>query len=93
MLFRLSTGHIQLWLHLHWLQVVDFPQCNHCNGGFETIEHYRLKCTHYASKHHKHLASWGHKFLHLSFLLFATHALGPLFDYIKATSHFSDSNR
>jgi hypothetical protein len=91
LLFRLITGHVQLRKHLHRLQVVDSPLCEHCGGEhLETMAHFLLRCTHYSAERYIYLGSRGPDFLRLSFLLFSSEALGPLFDFIKATGRFSD---
>ncbi|CUA71932.1 hypothetical protein RSOLAG22IIIB_09945 [Rhizoctonia solani] len=90
LLFRLVTGHIQLQAHLYRLQLVDSPHCKHCQIESETVSHFLLKCPRFAAERHTHLTSHGHDFLHLSFLLFATCALDPLFDFIKATGRLRD---
>lgn len=90
LLFRLITGHIQLRQHLHRLQLVDSPQCELCGLEPETVTHYLFRCSGFADQRHTHLSSRGPDFLHISFILHATAALDPLFDFIKATGRFAD---
>ncbi|CUA67582.1 putative RNA-directed DNA polymerase from transposon BS [Rhizoctonia solani] len=90
LLFRLTTGHVQLRQHLHRLRLVDSPGCDHCSREHESVSHFLLRCPRYASERQAHLASHGPDFLRLGFLLHAPDALTPLCDYIKATGRFSD---
>ncbi|EUC62853.1 reverse transcriptase from transposon X-element protein, putative, partial [Rhizoctonia solani AG-3 Rhs1AP] len=90
LLFRLTTGHVQLRQHLHRLQLVDSPGCEHCGREHESVSHFLLRCSRYANERHEHIATRGPDFLRLSFLLHAPGARTPLCDYIKATGRFSD---
>ncbi|KDN43802.1 hypothetical protein RSAG8_05795, partial [Rhizoctonia solani AG-8 WAC10335] len=89
-LFRLTAGHVQLRQHLHRLQLVDSPRCEHCSREYETVSHFLLRCPKYANERHEHLAARGPDFLRLFFLFHAPSALVPLFDFIKATGRFAD---
>lgn len=88
MLFRLITGHVQLQQHLHRTQVVDSPICEFCETAPETVAHYILRCKHFSSERYIYLESHGYDFSRLEYLFFASEALLPLFDYIKATNRF-----
>ncbi|EUC65957.1 reverse transcriptase from transposon X-element protein, putative, partial [Rhizoctonia solani AG-3 Rhs1AP] len=90
LLYRLMTGHVQLRQHLHRLQLVDSPRCEHCSREYETVSHFLLRCPRYATERHEHLTTRGPDFLRLSFLFHAPDALRPLFDFIKATGRFPD---
>ncbi|KDN39408.1 hypothetical protein RSAG8_08814, partial [Rhizoctonia solani AG-8 WAC10335] len=90
LLFRLTTGHVQLRQHLHRLQLVDSPQCDLCSLEPETVTHYLFRCPLFAEQRHTHLSSRGPDFLRMSYVLHVTPALDPLFDYVKATGHFAD---
>ncbi|CAE6539036.1 unnamed protein product [Rhizoctonia solani] len=90
LLIRLTTGHIQLRQHLFRLQLADSPKCEQCGVESETVTHYLFRCQHYAVQRGEHLASRGSDFLKLAFLLHASCALEPLFDYVKATGRFAD---
>ncbi|KDN39715.1 hypothetical protein RSAG8_08633, partial [Rhizoctonia solani AG-8 WAC10335] len=90
LLFRLITRHVQLKQHLHRLQLVNSPKCEHCGTESETVSHYLLRCPHYAIHCHTLITSNGPDFLQLSFLLHVPRALDPLFNFIKATGRFSD---
>lgn len=92
-LFRLISGHIQLQQHLHRLQAVSSPVCEHCDGAPETVAHYLLRCPRFASERYHYLESRGRDFLRLDFLFFAREALPPLFDFIRATGRFADTIR
>ncbi|KEP44880.1 putative reverse transcriptase from transposon X-element protein, partial [Rhizoctonia solani 123E] len=65
LLFRLTTGHVQLRQHLHRLQLVDSPQCELCGLEPETVPHYLFRCPHFAEQRHTHLSSRGPDFLRL----------------------------
>ncbi|KAL5641738.1 hypothetical protein ACGC1H_002009 [Rhizoctonia solani] len=90
LLFRLTTGHVQLRQHLYRLQLVDSPKCEHCGCDSETVTHFLFRCPHYTTQRWDHLASRGPDHLRLAFLLHASCALEPLFDYVKATGRFAD---
>ncbi|KAL5639461.1 hypothetical protein ACGC1H_006829 [Rhizoctonia solani] len=90
LLFRLTTGHIQLRQHLFRLQLVDSPKCEHCGVESETVSHFLFRCPHFAAQRWEHIASRGNEFLKPAFLLLASDALEPLFDYVKATGRFAD---
>ncbi|CCO36793.1 hypothetical protein RSOLAG1IB_12164 [Rhizoctonia solani AG-1 IB] len=90
LLFRLITGHVQLRKHLHRLQLVDSPQCEHCALELETVTHFLFRCPQFADQRRLHLSTRGADFLRLSFVLHAPSALEPLFDYVKATGRFAD---
>jgi ribonuclease HI len=90
LLYRLITGHVQLRQHLHRLQLVDTPQCDLCGLEPETVTHFLFRCSHFAAQRQLHLSSHGADFLRLSYVLHATPALDPLFDYVKATGRFAD---
>jgi hypothetical protein len=93
LLYRLTTGHVQLRKHLFRLQLVDSPQCEHCGLEPESVTHYLFRCSQYATQRHIHLGSRGPDYLRLSYVLHATAALDPLFDYIKSTGRFADLAR
>ncbi|EUC60825.1 reverse transcriptase from transposon X-element protein, putative, partial [Rhizoctonia solani AG-3 Rhs1AP] len=90
LLFRLTTGHVQLRQHLFRLQLVDSPKCEHCGVESETVSHFLFRCQHFAVQRQEHLASRGTDFLRQAFLLHASCALEPLFDFVKATGRFAD---
>ncbi|CUA75215.1 putative RNA-directed DNA polymerase from transposon BS [Rhizoctonia solani] len=90
LLFRLTTGHIQLRQHLFRLKLVDSPKCEHCRDESETVTHYLFRCPQYAKQRWEHLASRGTAFLRPAFLLHASCALEPLFDYVKDTGRFAE---
>jgi hypothetical protein len=90
MLFRLITGHAQLQQHLHRLQVVNTPVCEHCGDAPETVAHFILRCPHFASERYLYLESLGRDFLRLDFLFSAPVARLPLFDFLKASGRFTD---
>jgi ribonuclease HI len=92
-LYRLISGHAQLNHHLHRLQAVPSPICDHCGDAVETVAHFLTRCTHFAPERYIYLESLGRDYLHLSFLLSSPKAISPLFDFIKATGRFSDSVR
>jgi ribonuclease HI len=88
LLYRLTTGHVQLRKHLFRLQLADSPQCEHCGLEPETVTHYLFRCSRYSLQRQLHLGSRGPDYLRLSYVLHATAALTPLFDYIKSTGRF-----
>ncbi|KAJ1299394.1 hypothetical protein OPQ81_011131 [Rhizoctonia solani] len=90
LLFRLITGHVQLRSHLYRLQLADSPQCEHCRREPETVTHFLFRCPRFAEQRHTHLGSQGADYLRLPFVLHATSALAPLFDFIKGTGRFAD---
>ncbi|EUC60730.1 reverse transcriptase from transposon X-element protein, putative [Rhizoctonia solani AG-3 Rhs1AP] len=77
LLFRLTTGHVQLRQHLHRLQLVDSPGCEHCGREHESVSHFLLRCPRYANERHEHPATRGPDFLRLSFLFHAPDARTP----------------
>lgn len=89
LLFRLSTGHIQLRHHLHRIQAVESPLCDRCNDAPQTVAHLLLRCPSLASERFFYLESHGLDLLGLNYLFFASDALPYLSDFIRATNIFS----
>ncbi|KAH7323431.1 hypothetical protein B0J17DRAFT_723420 [Rhizoctonia solani] len=93
LLFRLTSGHVQLRQHLYRRQLVDSPRCEQCGRESESVTHFLFRCPHYAAQRLEHLARRGTDFLRPAFLLHASCALQPLFDFVIATGRFADRVR
>ncbi|QRV76909.1 RNA-directed DNA polymerase from transposon X-element [Ceratobasidium sp. AG-Ba] len=88
LLFRLITGHVQLNLHLHTLQLVDSPACQACGAAIESVSHFVLRCPKYAAIRQQVLTSRGRNFLSLSFLFSTRSGITALLEYVRRTHRF-----
>jgi hypothetical protein len=58
--------------------------------ALDTVPHLLLRCPHFDSERYVYLASRGPELTRLGFLLFASEALEPLFEFLKATARFTN---
>ncbi|QRV96979.1 RNA-directed DNA polymerase from transposon BS [Ceratobasidium sp. AG-Ba] len=88
LLFRLVTGHVQLNLHLHTLQLVDSPACRACGAAIESVSHFVLRCPKYAAVRQQVLTSRGRNFHSLSFLFSSRSGIKALLEYVRRSHRF-----
>jgi ribonuclease HI len=87
-IFQLRVGHAPINQYLHRFKKVDSPQCPACGHPKETVEHYLLQCPKYVHERWPILSRSGGRPPKLTRLLSSAKLLGPLANYIEATSRF-----
>ena len=85
LLVQLRTGHIPLNHHLARIGVVQSPLCPACREREETVHHFLLGCTAYASQCQELYAKLSRDAYSIPHLLAHPKALALLFRYISAT--------
>jgi ribonuclease HI len=82
----LHTWHISLNKHLHRIRKSPTPDCPHCVGTEESIQHFLLSCPQYARERHILTNTLGRRALSIPFLLSNQKANAPLIRFINSTS-------
>ena len=85
LLVQLRTGHIPLNHHLAQIGTVQSPLYPACREREETVHHFLLGCTAYASQHQELYAKLSRDAYSIPHLLAHPKALAPLFHCISAT--------
>ncbi|KAG1750864.1 hypothetical protein EDB19DRAFT_1629030, partial [Suillus lakei] len=87
-LLWLRTRHISLNQHLHRIGKSASPNCPHCKGALETVQHYLLTCPHYACDQHVLSSILRRQASSIMYLLTNAKALAPLIRFINSTGRF-----
>ncbi|TFY56014.1 hypothetical protein EVJ58_g7895 [Rhodofomes roseus] len=90
LLIQLRTEHVPLRRHLHRMQLVDSPNCQHCDRGVrEMVFHYLLECPGYRNARARLEREIGPAAKSIRHLLNSTETVRALFRFVHDTGRFT----
>jgi len=87
----LRTRHISLSQHLHRIGKSPTPDCPHCEGTTETIQHFLLSCPQYARERHILSNALRRSAPSIPFLLSNQKVSIPLIRYVNSTGRLKST--